>query len=403
MDATRLDFRPFRAWRYNPDRAKLNEVIAPPYDVISSAGRETLYRKSPFNVVRLILGKEPNFYEAAATHWQKWAQEGILVQDKTPAIYLYEQSFKHPWDSQSLSRLAIVGILKLDESGAVLRHEATFDAPKRDRLQLLEKTKTNLSPIFGLYQNSQKMKSLFSAVQKKKPLFQAQDEEGVLNRVWAVQDMKDQESIHEALTHQKIMIADGHHRYETALEYQKQMHKQSQNTSKEQPFDFVMMALVSEDDKGLLILPTHRIVRSLARGEKKFLESLHQHFESMPYPDKEIFQILNSQPKEQKVFGVILKSGSFLIRLKPASEMADPIEAKVLERFIFDSQVEYTHSSEEALGAVRKQNAQAAFLMRSPEVDTIRKLAYAGERMPQKTTYFYPKLASGLLFYHHGI
>ena len=427
MDGTRLDFKPFQAWRYDPNRVKLDEAVAPPYDVISPEERETLYRKSPFNVVRLILGKETNFYETAAGHWQKWSREGILVQDKAPTIYLYEQSFQHPWDSKPLSRLALVGILRLDESGGVLRHEATFDAPKRDRLELLKKTKTNLSPIFGLYQNSQKMRNLFSAFQKKPPLFQAHDGEGVSNRVWAVQELKDQKLIQETLASEKIMIADGHHRYETALEYQKQMRLQSQNTSNDNAFDFVMMALVGEDDPGLLVLPTHRIVRSLEIcTEEELLRQLKGYFDFFPCSEKEIFPALLRRFAHEKVFGVIFQTqGSYLIQLKNQDEARKvlpegkpplwyEIEANLLTYLVFNvlwkatpqrrqDLVVYTRSSDEAIQAVHHRKAQVSFLLRSPEVDTIRKLAYAGEHMPQKTTYFYPKLASGLLFYHHGI
>ena len=427
MDATRLDFRSFRAWRYNPNRVKLDEVIAPPYDVISPSERKTLYEKSPFNVIRLILGKEHNFYEAAAGHWQKWIQEGILVQDKTPAVYLYEQSFKHPWDSKPLRRLALVGILRLDESGAVLRHETTFDAPKWDRFQLLEKTKTNLSPIFGLYQNSKKMKDLFSTFQKKPSLFQARDGEGVLHCVWVIQEVKDQKLIHGVLASQKIMIADGHHRYETALEYQKQMRGRSKNPSNDEAFDFVMMALVAEDDKGLLVFPTHRMIRRLETStEPELFNRLKEYFDFLPYSEKEIFPALLARPAHEKVFGVVFqRQGSFLIQLKNQDQARKvlpkgkpplwyEIEANLLNYLVFDvlwksspqrrqDLVGYTRSSEEAIQAVRGHKAEVSFLLRSPEVDTIRKLAYAGERMPQKTTYFYPKLASGLLFYHHGI
>ena len=395
-----LDFRPFQAWRYNSSKVEAGQVIAPPYDVISNADQEALYAQSPHNVIRLILGKEPQFHDRAARLWQDWTQEGTLIQDPRPAVYLYEQSFKHPLNSQRLTRSALVGILKLEEPGAVFRHEATFDAPKKDRMLLLEKTRTNLSPLFGLYRDSSRLKPIFQSAKKQNPISEARDFQDVFHRLWAVERPEDQKLIHETLVSERILIADGHHRYETALEYQRRMREKFPDPSGEAPFDFVMMALVATDDPGLLVLPTHRIVRSIP-SEKEFLDRLYQNFEFTPYPDEKIFQTLSVQSKKEKVFGLILKKGSFLIRLKDTQEPSHPIEATVLSRFI-SGQIEYTRFSDEAVQAVRRKEAAAAFLMRAPEVDTIRQLAYSGQRMPQKTTYFYPKLASGLLFYHHG-
>ena len=409
----KLDFRPFRAWRYDSLKVETSRVIAPPYDVISPSEREALYASSPHNVIRLILGKEPDFHERAARLWQEWTREGILVQDKLPALYLYEQNFKHPLDARPLSRTAVVGALKLEEPGAVFRHEATFDAPKKDRMLLLEKTRTNLSPIFGLYRDSSRLTPLFSSYRKQAPLSEAHDNQGITHRLWALFKEEDQKLIHEVLASEKILIADGHHRYETALEYRRRMRKKFPNAPDETPFDFVLMALVAANDPGLLVLPTHRIIRSLETvTEEEFLGRLGKHFEMTPLSDGKLFPVLNEQPREDKVFGVVVKRGNFLIRFKKGEE-ASKIEANLLSHFIFDrlwglpaerrgGQIEYTRFTEEAIRAVRDGRAQAAFLMRAPEVDTIRQLAYAGERMPEKTTYFYPKLASGLFFYHHG-
>lgn len=431
MDATRtdlglLDFRPFRAWRYQTSHVALNGVIAPPYDVISPAERDALYEKSPFNVVRLILGREVPFYEHAAQCWKEWTQKGILAQDDHRALYLYEQVFHHPVDSRKMSRMAMVGILKLDEPGAVLRHESTFEGPKKDRFLLLEKTKTSLSPIFGLYQDAGKLSGLFSSYRKSRPLFEAGDGEGVLHRGWAVGKEDDQKIIHDFLATQKVLIADGHHRYETALEYRRQMRQKFPEARAEAPFDFVMMALVSSEDPGLLVLPTHRIIRSLAPSSPEQLEkNLREYFDCTPGSADQMVSSLQTLSQDRKVFGLTLKGNrNYLIQLKEPNTVrsklppAKPaiwyeIEANLLTHLVFDriwglaqekrqGVIEYTHSSEEAVRAVQEGRGEAAFLMRAPEVDTIRQLAYAGERMPQKTTYFYPKLGSGLFFYHHG-
>lgn len=420
------DFRSFRAWRYNPRRIELGRAIAPPYDVISPAEREELYAKSSYNVVRLILGKETDFYEKAAEWWREWTRDGILIQEERPALYLYEQTFKHPWDSRPMRRLAILGILKLDESDLVLRHEATFEGPRRDRLLLLEKTRTNLSPIFGLYQDANKrLARLFSSSQKNPPLFQTPDDEGTLHRGWMIQEKKDQDAIREVIQGSKIFIADGHHRFETAVEYRRKMREKSPGAPPDAPYDFVMMALVESGDEGLLVLPTHRIIRSFVHSSlEEFLSRLHAHFDFLPHSEAEIFSELSRRPSQEKVFGLLLgKNGSFLLRLKDpsAAQKLMPagkppiwyeVEANLLTHLVFEvlwklpederrNVVEYTRSWEEAARRIREGKAEAAFLMRTPDIDTIRKLADTGERMPQKTTYFYPKLASGLFFYHH--
>lgn len=421
----KIDFRPFRAWRYNASRVPLSRVLAPPYDVISPAERESLYAASPYNVVRLILGKEPNFYELAAAHWEAWSEEGILVQEEKPAFYLYEQSFRHPWDSRPMRRLALAGILKLGTEGSVLPHEATFAAPKKDRLQLLEKTETNLSPIFGLHPDPDGMVSEIGGLYRNSPpAFEAEDLQKTAHRVWRIESEPDQRKIRELLSGTKILIADGHHRYETAVEYRRKRREESPGLG-EAPFDFVMMALAAFEDEGLLVLPTHRMIRGLgAEAKEKFLGEAPRYFDFMPVPEEKLFPELLGRPAEEKVFGAHLgKEGNFLLRLKDSGrvrpllppgkpELWYELETNLLTSFVFqvlwglaagetEKCLEYTRASEEAAARVRTGGAEAAFLLRPPAISTVLELAVQGERMPEKTTYFYPKLASGLFFYRH--
>jgi uncharacterized protein (DUF1015 family) len=422
-----IDFRPFRAWRYEGKRTELGQVIAPPYDVISRAEQEALYERSPYNVIRLILGKEPDFHERARLLWETWTGEGILVQDERPSFYLYEQTFRHPWEKRQMRRLALVGTLRLGAPGSVLAHEATFAAPKQDRLLLLEKTRTNLSPIFGLYQNSRQILLPLCEASRKKPLlFEAEDAAGVLHRGWAIEREEEQRDIREALHQERILIADGHHRYETALEYRRKMRIVHPETPEEAPFDFALMALVAFEDEGLLCLSTHRIIRSFgALSREAFLKKLRDYFDALPVKEEELFKTLEAASLEEKVFGGLFgEEGNFLLRLKDAGrvrkflpEGKPPLwyetEANLLTSFViqalwspapeeYQRDVEYTRSWEEAAQEVRAGRAAASFLMRTPRVEGIRALADAGERMPQKTTYFYPKLADGLFFYHLG-
>lgn len=428
MSETTLNFCPFRAWRYSTSQVELSRVIAPPYDVISEKEREVLYARSPFNVVRLILGKEPDFYDSARRFWEAWREKGLLIQDNTPSFYLYEQVFRHPIDLRPVRRLALIGILNLEGDERVLRHEATFEGPRRDRLRLLEKTRTNLSPIFGLYRDSGGvLNKIFSAYRKLPPLFQAREDSGDLHQGWAVECKEEQKTIQKVIAPEKILIADGHHRFETAVEYRKRMRQRFPQTPSGAPFDFVMMALVAFDDEGLVMLPTHRLLRSFGSLSKEaFLEKLSPYFDLLPTPERRLFPDLHQRPRSEKVFGGIFgKDQSFLLRLKKDPEslpaplsQGKPLfryetEAHLLTHFIFDTLwrisgeerqnlVEYTHSWKEAVQAVREGKYAAVFLLRSEEIETIRKLAEGGVTVPQKTTYFYPKLASGLFFYHHG-
>ena len=425
MNAQKADFRPFKTWRYSPE-IDLSKVIAPPYDVISPAEREVLYAQSPFNVVRLIFGKETDFYEEAGRRWKDWRARKVLAQDKRPAFYLYEQSFRHPLTQKLLQRTAVVGVLKLEEPGAVFRHETTFEGPKRDRLSLLEKVEANLSPVFGLYPDPKKISiGLVQIYRNRPPLFEAQDNQGVSHKGWAIEDEKDQSLVHEALRNEKILIADGHHRYETALEYRRRMREKNPKAG-EAPYDFVMMALVASGDEGLIMLPTHRVIRTLKPSSKEvFVKRLKEYFDFKPVPAGRLFETVNSQPANEKVFGVVFSPEEiFLLRLKnleairPSLPPGKPaiwyeIEVNLLSHFIFDilwqvpaekrlGVIDCTHFDKEAIETVQGGRAEAAFILRASAIDTVRELAYAGERLPQKTTYFYPKLASGLFFYDHG-
>lgn len=421
-----LELRPFRAWHYNTKQVLLDQVIAPPYDVISKEEQEALYNRSPFNVVRLILGKEANFHDHAAGLWKEWSRQNILIQDSKPAIYLYKQVFQDPVTKVSRKRLALLGILNLDHSDQVLRHETTFEGPKRDRLSLLEKTRTNLSPIFGLYSDAARsLSTLLKATQKNSPLSEAKGSDGTLHKTWAIEKVEDQSAIQAAIGGQKILIADGHHRFETALEYRRRMREKFPDRGNEAPYDFTLMALVEFEDPGLLVLPTHRVIRSFGSSSKeRFLERLRVSFEFVPVPEESIFSLLEKRPESEKVFGLILRDGCFHLRLRNLQSVRKELppgkppiwyegEAILLNAFVFDrlwgipeserpNLLSYTHSFEEALQAVRGGQAEGAFLLRSPNVTIIHQLAEAGEKMPQKTTYFYPKLASGLFFYHHG-
>ncbi|MBI3307571.1 MAG: DUF1015 domain-containing protein [Candidatus Omnitrophica bacterium] len=429
------DFRPFQAWRYDPKTVPLSEVIAPPYDIISPDGQEKLYQKSSYNCVRLILNKiEPSDNEAnsrytrARDFFQAWRSQNILIQDQNPAFYLYCQTFRDPHCGEKRERFALLGVLKLEDfdQGIVIPHEKTLSKPREDRRKLLETTHTNFSPVFGLYDDSREnLHSFYLKIAAASPAFEAVDEEGVSHAVWLIQDGNQIEEIRQKLSRQKIYIADGHHRYQTALEYARAKRSaESAGLEEEKPYDFVYMALVGFHDPGLLVFPTHRIVRSYPGFDPvKAFEALSKFFKIEAIsPEKLDEKAL--QASQGPAFGLFMGDQAYLLSLNTQSawkgsmpagkpDVWYQLDVNILGHLIFsnlwnlpekdwESTVGFTQSVSEMQNLVKGGKAAAAFMLRPPRVEILRDMGRARELMPQKSTYFYPKLASGILFYHHG-
>ncbi len=438
--ATQLDFRPFRAWRYDPKKNAPASVIAPPYDVISPAEQKALYAQSPYNCVRLILNEEEpgdheqrNRYTRARDFFQDWQRQGILVREPAPAFYFYEQEFRHPITGSAQKRAALLGLLKLEpfEKGIVIGHENTLAGPKQDRRRLLESTRTNFSAVFGLHEDAegQILEAAWKAA-KDRPVMEASDEKGVGHRLWVLKDPRDTEKIRFAMSSRKVYIADGHHRYQTALDYARRRRlEENPPAGQDQPYDFVLAALVAFQDPGLAVLPTHRILLPYGGwDEVKTLEVLKKYFELEPAPPaqlkKWVEEDMTPESSQNRTrFGFVTSKASFLLSLRdfkavrermPAgtSETAARLDVNVLAHFVFadllnlpsekwEAQLRFTRYADEALEKVRSGEAAAAFLLWPPKAEVLREMGKTGELMPQKSTYFYPKLASGLVFYSH--
>lgn len=434
---TGADFRPFRAWRYNPEKAEIGGVIAPPYDVISSQEQEELYRRSPYNCVRLILNREEpqdgetsNRYLRAGNFFEQWKTDGILIRETRPCFYLYRQVFKHPETGNLLERSSLLGRLKLEPFDAriVIPHEKTLSQPRADRRKLLETTRTNFSPVFGLYEFSHgQEEAIREKVLSTPPLFEALDAQKVRHFLWPIQDREIQEGISEAFSRQKIYIADGHHRYQTALEYGIERRKALQvPEDTELDSDFVLAALVEFQDPGLVLLPTHRRVLSFPGfDEAKALEALKPFFKVEPMPFVKIWEELQS-PRDSGTVQIGLYFGpqrSYLLTLTDFSKAASKmprgraevwyrLDVTLISHLILaglwhleeperEQALRYSHSKEETLRAVQDGKAAAAFFLRGPRVEALREMGKHQELMPQKSTFFYPKLASGLVFHQH--
>lgn len=431
------DFRAFKALRYDLDKTSLAAVIAPPYDVISPIGQERLYEKSPLNCIRLILNKdEPgdqesnNRYTRARDYLQEWIQQGTLVQDERASFYLYRQTFSDLRDGKIKTRTAVFGRLKLEpfEKGIVIPHEKTLSKPKQDRLRLLQATETNLSAVFGLYEDPDaRIRTALTAFLAQPAQCQAVDEENVRHELWVLRDPQGVEALTKSWAVKNVYIADGHHRYQTALDYSlARRQKESVPADKEMPYDFILMAMVAFEDQGIVLYPTHRMVNlsaypALTHNAQAALGKLEPYFEINALDAGQFVTTLESAASGKIQLGLLLGGQSWILTLKdwcqakqhmPAGkpDVWYQLDVAVLSHLVlghlwgipdseWEAVISYTHSDPEALEHARKNSTSAVFLLKAPRVQILSEMGRAGELMPQKSTYFYPKLASGLVFH----
>lgn len=429
------DFRTFKATRYNLEKVKLAEVIAPPYDVISARHQAELYERSPHNSIRLILNREESSdseqndrYTRARNFFRQWLGEGQLTREAKPCFYLYRQTFAHPKSGTRSIREGLIGRLKLEpfEKGIVVAHEKTLTKPKADRLRLLEAAQTNFSSVFGLIEDrNQKLNSLTRKISSSAPFMSAGDDEKVLHEVWAVAEGETTEALHAQIQKKKIYIADGHHRYQTSLDYARSKRAEEKvSEDEERPYDFTLMTLVRFEDPGLVLLPTHRGVKNFRNwNEKEFLSRIENYFTLTAVSKEKLEESLAKLGQEKIAFGIVTPHISTLAVLKDLEaakkflglqkpEVWYSLDVNWLAHLVFsrlmdlpemdwESTLCFSHSTEEALQWIDRKVAAASFILRAPQVQILEKMGAARELMPQKSTYFYPKLASGLVFYEH--
>lgn len=415
---------PFRGLLYDPSRAgPLRKVIAPPYDLIDSAMQERLYKRSPYNVVRVELAHDADRYEASARALAEWIKNGVLTRSTSPAIYLYRQRFSV--EGRMLMRTGFIVRLRLESfgSGRIRPHERTFPAPKEDRLRLLTATKTNISSIFGLYAGQHpELDALRARVAAREPLLSATDDLQIENELREITDAGEIRLIQDALDTPRILIADGHHRYETALEYRRRKRAADGDPAEALPYDYVLMTLVACDDPGLVILATHRVVSRL--GDKavlSFADRARELFEIEEIADRGRFRE-RLKDAGQGAIGVALKNNPGLrllhVKDRAAMESISPdtpsavreldvsiLHGAILERIFgigpdqvrAGENIQYTIDFDGALNAVLRGEADGAFLMNPPSILDVERVSDAGATMPEKSTYFFPKLATGLV------
>ena len=435
------DIRPFCGVHYNPALVKdLSKVLCPPYDVITPQMQQELYSRSERNFVRIEFGRETpsdkdtdNRYTRAAATLEKWLGQGVVATDKEPAIYVTDHYFTHL--GKDYRQRSITCLVKLEEwDRMVVRpHEGTQSKPKGDRISLLWALNANASPILGLYDgNNTPMASLLDEQTNGKPLLNADNNNGDSHKLWAVRDKEANRQMAACLADRPLYIADGHHRYESALTYRRERRTTSAPLAEEEPYDFVMMTLVDFADPGLVILPSHRLVRGLSNSALDGLTSgLGTCFdvESHPLNRDDILSQVNSLLSAEKddiklVLYGLSREELLLLRLKNLdiigtmipyfhSELYQKLDVSIVDHVILEELlglppdniktfIEYTNDASAAIHSVAEKEYQLAIIVSPVKPEIIKAIADSGDRMPRKSTYFYPKTPAGLLLYRFG-
>jgi len=435
------DIRPFHGVHYNPSLIKdMARVLCPPYDVITPLMQQELYQRSDTNFVRIEYGRElphdkekDNKYTRASDTLEKWLKQGTLQIDDKPAIYLHDHHFIH--QNKEYRCRSITCLVKLEEwDKMVIRpHEGTLSKAKSDRLSMLWTVQANTSPILSLYEDSgNTISSLLHTESGREPLLWAQYGTEETHNLWSIQDADAIDKICRSLAQQPLYIADGHHRYESALTYQRERRFGAPAETVEEPYDFVMMTLVEFSDPGLLILPAHRLVRGVSKSVLSgIMSGLETFFTVKQIPldysgindALNLMQVGNDDSIRLMVYGLTednitlleLHDEATITRMMPGfhSEYNRKLDVSIVDHFILEElmgltpdssgfYLSYTHDAEEAVKLVSSGEYQLAFLVNPVKPEMIKAIADSGDRMPKKSTYFYPKMPAGLVFYKFG-
>jgi uncharacterized protein (DUF1015 family) len=427
------EVQPLRGLRYSQEKAKdLAQVITPPYDIISKEAQQRYYERHPYNIIRLEFGTPQdtdtnlnNVYTRAAATFSEWRLQQVMQQEEQPCYYLYQQTFTH--NKQAYTRTSLLARVRLEpwENRVVLPHENTLAKAREDRLQLLRACSANFSPIMCLYDDPQgRIRRLLSNYASNAEI-QLTDEVSEGHILQPIRDAEQIALIHDFFAQRQLYIADGHHRYTTALNYQQEVLTQRKELTEDDGINFVLMALIDVDDPGMLVLPTHRLLFALPT--EVFDRLTHEHL--TPYFDvhkleqtniQDILRALAEAGQQRPSLIVQRPDQTLLLSLNEAgrkymeesghSTAWNDLDVAIAQRLILEailklspedmaagSHVRYTHDTAEAFGAVRNGEAQAAILLNATPLQQVCAVARADDRMPQKSTYLYPKLTSGLV------
>jgi uncharacterized protein (DUF1015 family) len=414
------DVEPLRALHYNLAKTGgLQDVVAPPYDVIDAAQRQALADRSPYNVVHIDLPEGEDPYQNAAAILAEWQHEQVIVQDASQAFWVLQQDYTGP-DGQRRTRTGFFGRVRIEDygPGQIRPHERTHPGPKEDRLKLTRATRANLSPIFSLFSDRDgAATAALTTVTAEAPWGEARDEDGTVNRLWRTEHPQVIGAVTSALHHAELLIADGHHRYETARIYAEEIGGDDPHL----PHDYVLMCLVALQDPGLTVFPTHRLLKNLRPDQHEALaHALRESFDVHPLPSTDELAPGESDritlgyidAHFQRPLRLTLKDQAIADRaLQDHAEPYRRLDTAVLEALILKgalgmsdedidhlTQLGYERDGAQAIELVRGGRYDAAFLMAPVPVERVQEVAAAGETMPPKSTYFFPKVPTGLLF-----
>jgi uncharacterized protein (DUF1015 family) len=436
------EIAPFQGLRYNPERIpNLSQVFIPPSDVISPREQEIFYGCNPYNMIRLELGKaSPGDTETVSPHTRaagylrEWQGSGVLIREDRPALYYYELDYSLA-GGLKVTRCGFLCLLRLEgfESGGVRPHERTFQAVKDERLRLMLTCHANLSPVFALYSDPDELVDhSLKVTREAEPIMEFRDREGMDHRIWRVSDRQAFQTVRTLMRDKAIFIADGHHRYETALNYRALQRERHPDAGDDAPFEYIMVYLSNLNQGGLTILPTHRLLRHLPSwSPDAFLQSASAFFDVEEFDASEVGRaqwagaLDAARPSKQTVVGFKSHRGKSCYLLKGRSEavvrflegcsippvlhgldvvVLDQVLLKELlalpDSFLADSHnIHFKHNLEEAVNDVRSGLYDAGFFINPTRIGQVQEVASAGLIMPHKSTYFYPKVGSGLLIH----
>ncbi|MCZ6676646.1 MAG: DUF1015 domain-containing protein [Candidatus Poribacteria bacterium] len=423
----------FRGLRYNPQKiSDIGKVIAPPYDVIKDEQRIGLEEKHLHNIIRLILSQpsdrdteKDNQYTRAAALMRRWIAESIFIRDASPCYYVYDQTFTTP-DGAKHTRRALIGNGKLEAfgAGAVFPHERTLAAPKADRLNLIRECHANLSPIFLLYSDAEDdiENAMTNFTGANSPLVDVPEMFGSTHRLWRIDDTRVNEAIQSHFDSKSLVIADGHHRYETALAFRDEIRAQSGSWTGEESYNYVMMNLVRMESSGLVVLAIHRLISGLYANQiAEAIDRLPEYFSMKAYDNlNDLLENLHAFAGKRPAFGMYIGDDRYRLLLPEMdrerawdvtkSDVYNNLDVTILHtRFLKEllgidtaipahqKQVSYTVNTDEAIEYVKADEGRIALFINPTPVSQVDAIAIGGETMPQKSTYFYPKMATGLV------
>ncbi|MBI5749033.1 MAG: DUF1015 domain-containing protein [Nitrospinae bacterium] len=436
---------PFKGILYNKEKIRdIKDVVAPPYDVISPAEQEELYKRHENNVVRLILGKESNSdtpdnnrYTKARDSFDSWQKDSILIKDAFPSIYVYSQEY-HLGETEGFEkkrRLGFIALSKLEDfgEGKIHPHENTLAKPKEDRLKLMQHCHANFSSIFGLFSDpSKRIDSVLKDYMRHSPLYDLVDDAGMRHTLWAIRDNRAIQIITSVMSDKQVFIADGHHRYETAINYRNEMRGKLPDFSGEELYNYVMMYFTNTNSEGLSILPIHRLISNLSDfDKKKIVEKAGEFFniEKLSFNESDektakqkLFSDMKERGEKEHIFGVYLGDDEYLLLTLKDEDVLDKLitnsrhpswkklDVTILHTLLIEKvlriseknlaeqkNITYTISGDEAIKDVKGGKYQIALFLNPTKIEEVKDVATAGEKMPQKSTFFYPKLITGLV------